>query len=317
MSATTPGKGQATWARRLRRVRWPGEAAPRKERGPGGAAAQGASRRDLPAHAISTKNKHLLASGLDANPRFHGGCFGVWGTPPKKPLYCKMCNAIKRIKDSGAHPRRRRAHHTGGDLLIPGAISNPALGDITRTSSIVYSRPLQLPLPRFMVDSTKQKTLLARGKQGIKGTFAYGYLLASRGPRPSTGRWALLILDGPGLNMQPGLRRLGLAALATAGADPVGTVMFMQVLIERGTSYITCLHDVQRYFIYFSRNLASLYPDASEAGARAGDGCRLRSAGPQGRRGGRGTSGRRRRLSGRDTRAPAVAPPAGTPMIAE
>jgi hypothetical protein len=30
-----------------------------------------------PAHAISTKNKHLLTF-LNANPRFHGGSFGVY-----------------------------------------------------------------------------------------------------------------------------------------------------------------------------------------------------------------------------------------------
>ena len=30
----------------------------------------------FPAHAISTKNKHLLLSH-DTNPRFHGGSFGV------------------------------------------------------------------------------------------------------------------------------------------------------------------------------------------------------------------------------------------------
>jgi len=35
-----------------------------------------AVRKDLPAHAISTKNKHLLLS-CDTNPRFHGGSFGV------------------------------------------------------------------------------------------------------------------------------------------------------------------------------------------------------------------------------------------------
>jgi len=35
-----------------------------------------AVRKDLPARAISTKNKHLLLS-CDTNPRFHGGSFGV------------------------------------------------------------------------------------------------------------------------------------------------------------------------------------------------------------------------------------------------
>jgi hypothetical protein len=29
--------------------------------------------------AISTKNKHLLVVLEDPNPRFHGGCFGVYG----------------------------------------------------------------------------------------------------------------------------------------------------------------------------------------------------------------------------------------------
>ena len=36
-----------------------------------------AVRKDLPARAISTKNKHLLAIFSDPNPRFHGGSFGV------------------------------------------------------------------------------------------------------------------------------------------------------------------------------------------------------------------------------------------------
>jgi hypothetical protein len=44
-----------------------------------------AVRKDLPAHAISTKNKHLLLS-CDTNPRFHGGSFGVWGHTSCKAL---------------------------------------------------------------------------------------------------------------------------------------------------------------------------------------------------------------------------------------
>jgi hypothetical protein len=39
----------------------------------------------LPAHAISTKNKHLLLS-CDTNPRFHGGSFGVLGYTSCKTL---------------------------------------------------------------------------------------------------------------------------------------------------------------------------------------------------------------------------------------
>ncbi len=36
-----------------------------------------AVRKDFPARAISTKNKHLLVIFSDPNPRFHGGSFGV------------------------------------------------------------------------------------------------------------------------------------------------------------------------------------------------------------------------------------------------
>jgi hypothetical protein len=34
---------------------------------------------------MDTKNKHLLLS-FDTNPRFHGGCFGVWGHTSWKAL---------------------------------------------------------------------------------------------------------------------------------------------------------------------------------------------------------------------------------------
>jgi hypothetical protein len=40
--------------------------------------------------AAGTRNgPHLLPAPRGAaNPRFHGGCFGVLGTPPRKPLDC-------------------------------------------------------------------------------------------------------------------------------------------------------------------------------------------------------------------------------------
>ena len=47
-----------------------------------------------PRHAIETKNKHhhsraLACVGLWPQV-FHGGPFGVWGTPSTKPLDCKV-----------------------------------------------------------------------------------------------------------------------------------------------------------------------------------------------------------------------------------
>jgi hypothetical protein len=41
--------------------------------------------RQDPAHAISTKNKHLLLA-CATNPRFHGGCFGVLGHTSSEAL---------------------------------------------------------------------------------------------------------------------------------------------------------------------------------------------------------------------------------------
>jgi hypothetical protein len=45
-----------------------------------------AVRKDLPARAISIKNKHLLVIFSDPNPRFHGGCFGVYGHTSSEAL---------------------------------------------------------------------------------------------------------------------------------------------------------------------------------------------------------------------------------------
>ena len=110
---------------------------PRKVKGPG------AFR--LPAHAISTKNKHLLLS-CDTNPRFHGGSFGVcpltssgqalsdarsaeskgvWGTPPAKPLDCKI-----RLNSSGALAGDRWADPTGGEPRLSRAALIFLPGDI-------------------------------------------------------------------------------------------------------------------------------------------------------------------------------------------
>src|SRR5439155_24153106 len=50
---------------------------------------------------------------FDPNPRFHGGCFGVWGTTPLKPLNCKIRFALpsRTIEPSWAH-------HVGDDSKL-------------------------------------------------------------------------------------------------------------------------------------------------------------------------------------------------------
>jgi hypothetical protein len=54
------------------------------------------------------KEQTPLGDLFDPNPRFHGGCFGVWGTPPAKPLNGKNWFLIPgaAIDDSRAQPVR-------------------------------------------------------------------------------------------------------------------------------------------------------------------------------------------------------------------
>src|SRR5439155_25437614 len=48
----------------------------------------------LPALCHFNKEQTPLGDLFDPNPRFHGGCFGVWGTPSAKPLNCKIRSAL-------------------------------------------------------------------------------------------------------------------------------------------------------------------------------------------------------------------------------
>src|SRR5947208_4799369 len=80
--------------------------------------------------AISTKNKHLLLS-CDTNPRFHGGPFGVLGTPPAKPLNCKI-----RLKSSGALFSDRWADPTGGEPRLSRAFFCFVPGDIIQMPTL-------------------------------------------------------------------------------------------------------------------------------------------------------------------------------------
>jgi len=108
---------------------------PRKLKGTGAFA--------LPAPAISIKNKHLLLA-CATNPRFHGGCFGVWGTPPPKPLNCKSVS--NRL---GARLRSRWADPTGGTPWHSCALIRLALSDIIKTSRCYRSQTVHLSLLPF------------------------------------------------------------------------------------------------------------------------------------------------------------------------
>ena len=67
----------------------------------------------LPALRHFNKEQTPLGDRSDPNPRFHGGFFGVWGTPPPKPLNCKIRFAL-----TGCAIEPLKAHHIGDDSML-------------------------------------------------------------------------------------------------------------------------------------------------------------------------------------------------------
>ncbi len=130
---------------------------PRKLKGPG------AFR--LPARAISTKNKHLLAIYSIPARGFTAAVSVFRGTPPAKPLICKYKIRLARPGDAIF---RLWAHPTGEDSLLVLAKFSLSPEDITwmslcSYSQIVYLLSLFVPIHALQ---GKQKTLPTRGKQG-------------------------------------------------------------------------------------------------------------------------------------------------------
>ena len=72
-----------------------------------------AVRKDLPAHAISTKNKHLLAIYSIPARGFTAAVSVFEGTPPPKPLNCKIRFALP-----GCAIDPSQAHHVGDELKL-------------------------------------------------------------------------------------------------------------------------------------------------------------------------------------------------------
>ena len=79
----------------------------------------------LPAHAISTKNKHLLVIYSIPARGFTAAVSVFRGTPPTKPFDCKIWfrHSIALSRDrwadpTGGEPRFSRAHFR----LVPGGI---------------------------------------------------------------------------------------------------------------------------------------------------------------------------------------------------
>ncbi len=79
----------------------------------------------IPARAISTKNKHLLMVYSTPTRGFTAAVSVFRGTPPPKPLKCKI-----GYNRSGSRDGRLWAHHTGGRPKPAFAKISFAPGDI-------------------------------------------------------------------------------------------------------------------------------------------------------------------------------------------
>ena len=98
----------------------------------------------LPAHAISTKSKHLLVIYSIPTRGFTAAVSVFRGTPPPKPLDCKIWLNI-----SGAHFCTRWAHPTCGEPRLSRACLSFVSIDIIKTSPSFRSQIVHLSFLRF------------------------------------------------------------------------------------------------------------------------------------------------------------------------
>ena len=119
---------------------------PRKLRGPG------AFR--LPAHAISTKNKHLLAIYSIPTRGFTAAVSVFRGTPPAKPLICKSKIRLVRLGDAVF---RLWADPTGEASVLVLAKFKLSPKDITWMSLYFSSQIVRLSLFAILVSVIQGK----------------------------------------------------------------------------------------------------------------------------------------------------------------
>jgi hypothetical protein len=105
-----------------------------------------AIRKDLPARAISIKNKHLLVIYSIPTRGFTAAVSVFRGTPPAKPLICKSVS-----NHPGALISDRWADPTGEEFCILCAIFSCMLPDIIEMSFGCRSQSIHLWLLSFLI----------------------------------------------------------------------------------------------------------------------------------------------------------------------
>jgi len=120
-----------------------------KLKGPGAASVCGRPQGPLPAHAISTKNKHLLVIYSIPTRGFTAAVSVFMGTPPAKPLECKFW-----LNTTGALFCSRWAEPTGGEPRLSSAFFSFVSVDIIEMSPSFCSQIVHL---RFLVSVNQGK----------------------------------------------------------------------------------------------------------------------------------------------------------------
>ena len=153
----------------------------------------------LPAHAISTKNKHLLAIYSIPARGFTAAVSVFRGTPPIKPLICKFKIRFNGVSFwSWADP-------TGEASLLVLAKFNLSPEDIIKMSFSSFSRLVYLSslFVRLHALAGKTKTLPTRGKQGERKSISLLYLPTPSLSKLPSGCCPIGARDSPRLNAQP------------------------------------------------------------------------------------------------------------------
>src|SRR5258707_9299641 len=100
----------------------------------------------LPAHAISTKNKHLLVIYSIPTRGFTAAVSVFRGTPPPKPLECKFW-----LNTTGARFCNRWAHPTGGEPRLSCASFSFVPVNIIKMSPSFRSQIVHLSLSFLVI----------------------------------------------------------------------------------------------------------------------------------------------------------------------
>ena len=119
----------------------------------------------LPAHAISTKNKHLLVIYSIPTRGFTAAVSVFRGTPPPKPLECKFW-----LNTSGALFCERWAYPTGGEPRLSCTRFSFVSVDIIEMSPSFRSQIVHLSLSLSVIQGNKKPCLLC-GKQGLEKSY--------------------------------------------------------------------------------------------------------------------------------------------------